>query len=475
MKWVRMLCFLAATGAALRQAPAHARTPAKKISIEYRGPLKDALKKIAAQGGINLVAGGDLSEDVEVLLNDVSPEEALKTVAATYHLRIDRSGSIWTLRPMTAAEQAAMPAAPPGSPTPPAPPEPVKETRGTTDAESSASDRATREAEQALANSSTDRDKPLNPTLLKKRLREIRKRGKHPGRNDRVAQGSLTVGEGETVRNATALGGSLVVNGSVTGDAVALGGSVTVSGHVAGDAVAIGGGVHLGPNAVIDGDVVAVGGEVSKEEGAEIGGDQTSSGALTNIGIDSLLRAMRKDAAKFSGDTAGEDGSHRSWLRGWHFGVPSFLLRFAFLFFVGFMLMVFAPARMHQIEADLKSDPIKCGLVGLVGFVALIPLLIMLAITVVGLLVVPVVLALACLGVAMGMSALANEIGMRLPIFRGRKTQALILAVGTFVLLVVGKVPYLGPLAIAVLMTIAFGAAIRTRFGQAPKGVPQPI
>jgi hypothetical protein len=36
-------------------------------------------------------------------------------------------------------------------------------------------------------------------------------------------------------------------------------------------------------------------------------------------------------------------------------------------------------------------------------------------------------------------------------------------------------VPYLGPLAIAVLMTIAFGAAIRTRFGQAPKGVPQPI
>ena len=139
------------------------------------------------------------------------------------------------------------------------------------------------------------------------------------------------------------------------------------------------------------------------------------------------------------------------------------------------MLMVFAPTRMHQIEADLKNEPVKCGLVGLVGFVSLIPVLIMLAITVVGLLVVPVVLFLACLGVAMGMSALANEIGMRLPIFRGRKTQALILAVGTLVLLLVAKVPYLGPLAIAVLMTIAFGAAIRTRFGQAPKGVPQPI
>jgi len=254
-----------------------------------------------------------------------------------------------------------------------------------------------------------------------------------------------------------------------------LGGSVTVNGHVSGGVVAMGGGVHLGPNAVVEGDVVAVGGEVTKDEGAEIGGDQTSSGALANLGIDRLMQKITKDAAKMSGGTPSEDSGHHAWLRGWHFGLPGFLLRFAFLFFVGLMLMVFAPTRMHQIEADLKNDPIKCGLVGLVGFVSLIPLLIMLAITVVGLLVVPVVLFLACLGVAMGMSALANEIGMRLPIFRGRKTQALILAVGTLVLLLVAIVPYLGPLAIAILMTIAFGAVIRTRFGQAPKGVPQPI
>src|SRR5215472_13212556 len=478
MRWVRLFFILAATGAVVVQAPAHAGRPAKKISIEYRGPLKDALKKIASQGGINLVASGDLSEEVEVLLHEVSPEEALKTLAATYHLRIDRSGSIWTLRPMTAAEQVAMPAPPqpPSPPAPPAPPGPEKEDRRPTEAdESNASDRATREAAKALADSSTDREKPLKRTELRKKLREIEKRNRHPGRNDRVAQGSLIVAEGETVRNATAMGGSVVVNGSVTGDAVALGGSVTVTGHVSGGVVAMGGGVHLGPNAVVEGDVVAVGGEVTKDEGAEIGGDQTSSGALASLGLDRIVQKITKDAAKMSGGTPSEDSGHHPWLRGWHFGLPGFLLRFAFLFFVGLMLMVFAPTRMHQIEADLKNEPVKCGLVGLVGFVALVPLLIMLAITVVGLLVVPVVLFLACLGVAMGMSALANEIGMRLPIFRGRKTQALILAVGTLVLLLVAKVPYLGPLAIAVLMTIAFGAAIRTRFGQAPKGVPQPI
>src|SRR5215468_199002 len=142
MRWVRLFFILAATGAVVVQAPAHAARPAKKISIEYRGPLKDALKKIASQGGINLVASGDLSEEVEVLLNDVSPEEALKTLAATYHLRIDRSGSIWTLRPMTAAEHVAMPPPPPSPPAPPAPPAPEKEDRPSTGAdESTASDR----------------------------------------------------------------------------------------------------------------------------------------------------------------------------------------------------------------------------------------------------------------------------------------------------------------------------------------------
>jgi hypothetical protein len=480
MKWVRVLLFVgvASTGVVL-PAPAGAATAAKRISIEYRGPLKEALKKIAAEGGINLVASGDLNQQAEVYLKGVSPEEALKTVATAYHLRIDQSGSIWTLRPMTEAERMGQ--VPPAPPPPPAAPReaesaPSEPSPSSNEKEEpSASDRAMRDAAEALAKPNSQRDRRADAKLLKQRLKEIAKHRRHPGSNDRVVQGSLAIGEGETVRNATALGGSLMVNGTVTGDAVALGGPVTVNGHVAGAVVAIGGGVHLGPNAVVDGDVVAFGGEVSKEEGAEIGGDQTSSSALTSIGIESLMRTIKKDAADRSDAGSEENTSHFPWFRRWHFGVPSFLLWFALLFAVGFMLMVFAPGRMHQIESDLKSEPLKCGLAGLVGFIALIPLSIMLAITVVGLLVVPVVLFLACLGVAMGMSAVANEIGMRLPFFRGRKTQALVLAVGTLVLLLVAKVPLIGPLAIAVLMTLAFGAAIRTRFGQAPKGVPQPI
>lgn len=475
MKWVSLASAVVLAGIGLQASQAAARSP-KRISIEYRGPLKDALKKIADEGGINLVASGDLNQDAEVHLKGVDPAEALRTVAAAYHLKIDQNGSIWTLRPMTDEERLAPPApAPP--PPPPAPrdaestaPEPNHDPEKE---ESSAAERAMRDAAEAIARSHGQSPMPVDPKFVKRTIKDMKRRHRHVSSNDRVANGSLVVAEGETVRNATALGGSLVVNGTVTGDAAALGGSLTVNGHVSGGAVAIGGGVHLGPNAVVEHDVVALGGDVTRDEGAEIGGDQTSS-TIAGIGIGSLLRTIRKDVQRSSDD--GDDGlSAQRLSHGWNFFFPGFLVMFAFFFTIGFILMVFAPNRMHQIETDLKNEPLKCGLAGLVGFIALIPLSLMLIITVVGIIVVPVVVFLAFLGVVMGMSAVANEIGMRLPLFRGKKTQALVLAVGTAVLVLASKVPYLGPPAIAVLAVFAFGAVIRTRFGQAPKGVPQPI
>ncbi|HZA50994.1 MAG TPA: STN domain-containing protein [Myxococcaceae bacterium] len=99
-------------------APPEARPAAtgRRVSIEFRGSLRDALKQIASKGGLNLVVTGNLEQDAEVYLKDVSPEEALRTVAAAYNLRIQRSGSIWTLRPMTREEiESAPPPPPPGA------------------------------------------------------------------------------------------------------------------------------------------------------------------------------------------------------------------------------------------------------------------------------------------------------------------------------------------------------------------------
>ena len=48
---------------------------------------------------------------------------------------------------------------------------------------------------------------------------------------------------------------------------------------------------------------------------------------------------------------------------------------------------------------------------------------------------------------------------------RGRKTQAVVLALGLLVLLTVGAIPGIGPVVMVLATLVAFGAAIRTRFG----------
>jgi uncharacterized membrane protein len=77
---------------------------------------------------------------------------------------------------------------------------------------------------------------------------------------------------------------------------------------------------------------------------------------------------------------------------------------------------------------------------------------------------------------ALGFSAVASELGLKVPVLRGKKTQAMVLALGLLILLIVGHIPVLGFLVLMAATLMGFGAVIRTRFGHyRPRGMPQPI
>ena len=100
----------------------------------------------------------------------------------------------------------------------------------------------------------------------------------------------------------------------------------------------------------------------------------------------------------------------------------------------------------------------------------------LLTITVIGIPFILVLVLVTAVGIAMGFSALASEVGTRLPVLRAsRKTQAAVLALGILVLLVVQLIPVLGPLALTAAGFIALGATIRTRFGTRPREFPEPV
>ncbi len=93
---------LAQTQAPAAQAEARAQDT---ISVQFRGSLRDAIQKIAEEGGLNVVVTGELDAPAEVRLKNVSAEQALRTVARAYSLKLEQDNGIYTLRPLTAQEK----------------------------------------------------------------------------------------------------------------------------------------------------------------------------------------------------------------------------------------------------------------------------------------------------------------------------------------------------------------------------------
>jgi cytoskeletal protein CcmA (bactofilin family) len=443
----------------LAQAPApaaqaEAPAPQNTISLQYRGSLRDVLQKIAEAGGLNVVVLGSLDTPAEVHLKNVSARQALRTVVRAYSLKLQEDEGIFTIQagsteaPAAAAHPAPPPFPPTGAAMPPLPPMPPHVPEDLMDDE---------EVKERM----------------RERVAQVRSSGR--GSRDVVARGrSLEVKEGETVDKAVVYGGNLQVNGHVEDDAVVFGGNLQVNGHVEGDAHAFGGNVLLGPNAVVEGDVSSFGGEVLKETGAHVEGSTESFGGA-NIGkivageLKESLKETRKQAHKEAREEAEEDHDKGG-------GFAAFLMQFAVLFGLGFAGQMFFPARMKELGAELKQQPVKNGVVGFLGALALVPLFIVLCVTIIG---IPVALALmvaAPVAAALGFSAVASELGLKVPVLRGKKTQAMVLALGLLILLIVGHIPVLGFLVLMAATLMGFGAVIRTRFGHyRPRGMPQPI
>ncbi|WP_342381839.1 hypothetical protein NVS55_19790 [Myxococcus stipitatus] len=473
------------------QAPQSQTAPAAKtIDVSFRGSLRDALKTIANKGGLNLVVTGDLDVPAEVHLRGVTAEQALRTVARAYSLRLENDGAITTLRPMTAQEKdaqaqgtpapaspAAAPAAPQAaaSPAPPAPPEPPPSPSETGDDVES----AVNEALSGVELESMHEVREQIREKLKQTRDEIKRSRRSGGRNV-VARGqSLEVKEDQFVQSAVVYGGNLVVKGSVENDAVAFGGNLIIHGHVSGDAHAFGGNVILKNGASVEGDVSSFGGNVEREDQSHVEGSiNTFGGANIASIVDGEIRKGLKEGLKEARNPgADRDHSDDDEDNDNGGGLASLILTFAVLFGLGFLGQMFVPNRMKLLGDEIRARPLQSGLTGLFGMLAMIPLTVVLCVTIIGIPAAVLLWMAAPLAVALGFAAVASEVGARIPVMRGRKTQAIVLALGLLVTLVVGSVPVVGIIVSSLVALVGLGAVIRTRFGYRPRGtgIPEPI
>ena len=261
----------------------------------------------------------------------------------------------------------------------------------------------------------------------RERRRERRGRG-----SERVVFGhSLNIGAEETVDKA-----------------VAIGGSVTIAGHVQRDTVAIGGSVTLLPGARVEGDAVAVGGSVSVDPAATLEGDSVSMGGTIPTTIGSATR----------------------WVVG---GGPSMRMRSLFsrtaravlVYVIALLIAAAFPGALSRVKTYLVDRPGLSALGGLAIIFGFVPLCVLLAVTIVGIPLIPVAVLLLLALLFFGFTVSAGWLGERMPILHD-KTPVKTVALGGVVLALVGLVPWVGTAVVVLSAAFPAGAALLSRFGR---------
>ncbi len=266
-------------------------------------------------------------------------------------------------------------------------------------------------------------------------------------------------------RDKVAFFKDVVVPGDVTnnGDAVAIFGNVTVDGTLRGDAVAVFGSVTV--RGAIDGDVVAVLGTVRVKDRGVISGDTVGVGGGVEKGPNAIIRGEIADVS-----TPFSFGRHELIPR---VGFGDMLGLFVIYAFACLVVLI-APDRVRLMTAAVREKTGKKLAIGtavlLLYFPAFAVACVLLAITIVGILLIPFVAVAAPIAffvaVFMGFIAMSIALGHRITgNLEGRHSVYIHLLVGGTVLYVIKLVPILGALTYLALAAYALGAAIDTRLG----------
>jgi hypothetical protein len=259
----------------------------------------------------------------------------------------------------------------------------------------------------------------------------------------------------------------------VNGDVVAVFGSVRVDGTVTGDVTAVGGSVELGPNAVVEGEVVVVGGTLDRATGARI------EGSVEEVAWGGA--GFRTHAPDFE----------PPFLK----GIGGLIMTVVGIIVLGALAsLVYLLARrpVERMSYRVARSPWKAALVGLVAQLLFLPVLVLtvvlLAVSIIGiplLLVIPFALVALVIGVLVGFTAVARNVGSGAETRFGwqHDNPYIAVAVGVGLIMLVSFFASAlgvagGPLGVfAILLgilgfviqyaawTVGFGALLLTRFG----------
>ncbi len=253
----------------------------------------------------------------------------------------------------------------------------------------------------------------------------------------------VTIGANQEAGDMVVIGGNAIVAGRVNGDSVVVFGNATIDGQLNGDLVNIMGSTVLGPEAVINGEMIAVGGRVARADGAIIRGETIELSFLPDMTSEQFrwLGTWFK-----SGLLLGRPLPHN---QSWAWVTAGVLLIIALL-----ISFVFRRA-IDSTVAVIDQRPAASFLTGMLIYILSGPLTFILAVSVVGLIVVPFLMMGLLVASVFGVIGVYRFSGQQ---FGLRAQPALALLAGGILFTLLYAVPIIGFLTWFLAGTLGTGA-----------------
>lgn len=314
---------------------------------------------------------------------------------------------------------------------------------------------------------------------------------------DVIVSGSMASVTDSVPGDVILAGRGVVFQGAAGGDYLGVGSQQTIGGRIHGSARAVGGEIHV--TAVVDRNATIGGGNVALDSAADIGrnaylagenvevigtvrgGVLVSGGKVVLNGIiggDAEVRARaltvgphavitgnlryRVPAGKVHIDPAARISGTVTALpvSGGRWGIKYWLWMLGVIL-AGVVAVALLPGFTSDAAAILAKNPVRSGLVGL-GWFILVPIAVILAaITIIGLPLALLTIALYAVGVCFSAVPFSIWLGRLLPGARtrtGRQGLILNFVIGEILLLLVGMIPFVGAIVTGVAGCLGFGA-----------------
>ncbi len=255
--------------------------------------------------------------------------------------------------------------------------------------------------------------------------------------------------EGRVDGDMVTIAGNSIVEGRVDGDMVTIWGDSTVTGYVDDDFVVILGSAELGPDAVLDGDAVVIGGKFTVHPNAKIDGQRVSI-PLYFAGMPGKFKEVREFIRECV-FLARPISPH-----------VTFTLYLAGIFLLFYILLaVIFPKPLQRTHRALEDKPLQSFLVGTLVYASGPLFLLLMAISVIGLVLVPfvklAVLALAFFGKAVVFFYMGKQIARAIhqPVL---ENAILSIILGAIIVYALYMIPFFGFFLWLVLSTLGLGA-----------------